>query len=91
MNVIKQNVIEVSLPLPEYPVLADLMSTAPYKLSEKEEGVISTNWRASGGEALEEEEASDQQSISELDHSVVEIQNIWAASRVLYLCITRCE
>ena len=43
MNVIKQNVIEVSLPLPEYPVLADLMSTAPYKLSEKEEGVISTN------------------------------------------------
>ena len=35
---------EVSLPLPEWPVWVDLMSIAPSELSEKEEGVISTNW-----------------------------------------------
>ena len=37
--------VEVSLPLPEWPVWVDLMSIAPSELSEKEEGVISTNWR----------------------------------------------
>ena len=42
---IEQSVVEVSLPLPEWPVWVDLMSIAPSELSEKEEGVISTNWR----------------------------------------------